>query len=738
MKKLLLLFALLAAPLLAQNAGNAPVTKKTVGNFINEDLVFGSGRTLDLSAATVAFANNQITIAKINGLQAALDLKATLADPAFTGTVVLPSTTSIGTVSSTELGYVDGVTSAIQTQLNTNATAISTEATARDAAIVTERTATRTITGATINGASNTLTVRLASDVTGTLPAGNMTAATSSTAGTVPGIGGTTTTNAATIAQIPLQAETADYYARILAAGATIDAARLAALDDLIAGVKRVGYYSKLPQIMTFGGNSLAASFVKFKGAGAITNNNFVEADYDPLIGIYPGSTNSSKYLDLGFDLASIGASVTNVSAVYATTPSGRNDFRETGNVGGIAFGALAANMPASADSNFGLNMNQAVAVGSFSSGGCNAGNIIAITAGSSGVTMFQNGVIYSVATGAATGTFSGNINSFRCRLGGSIYWTNLPLSFLAIGTELTTSEAKDLSERVYKYLRAVGRIPQKPRYMAMGDSISQGSDASTYNGNFTFIFANRCGYVYNNVAKSGALSIAGTGFASAPTVAADVALWKPDIVTLALGTNDSRIGNDPTTDGDPVKVAAMKTALGTACDTLIAEGVKVIGVGLPYNPEINATKSDLYITAQADAYVSRGLPFVDVYSAMMDTGSPSTYATTVHPNTTGHRLMAQAVYAGKDGDLWRHPILDFPNITAGSTQTLTFKVYGARQDAGQTIEITPPSNWSAGVITESCTISGTDTLTLIVRDLTASDIDPPSGQWSCRVRRAN
>jgi len=38
--------------------------------------------------------------------------------PTFTGTVVLPSTTSIGTVSSTEIGYLDGVTSAIQTQIN--------------------------------------------------------------------------------------------------------------------------------------------------------------------------------------------------------------------------------------------------------------------------------------------------------------------------------------------------------------------------------------------------------------------------------------------------------------------------------------------------------------------------------------------------------------------------------------------------------------------------------------------
>lgn len=38
-----------------------------------------------------------------------------------TGTVVLPATTSIGNVSSTEIGYVDGVTSAIQTQLDAKA-----------------------------------------------------------------------------------------------------------------------------------------------------------------------------------------------------------------------------------------------------------------------------------------------------------------------------------------------------------------------------------------------------------------------------------------------------------------------------------------------------------------------------------------------------------------------------------------------------------------------------------------
>jgi archaellum component FlaC len=42
---------------------------------------------------------------------------APLNDPTFGGTVSLPSTTSIGNVSSTEIGYLDGVTSSVQTQL---------------------------------------------------------------------------------------------------------------------------------------------------------------------------------------------------------------------------------------------------------------------------------------------------------------------------------------------------------------------------------------------------------------------------------------------------------------------------------------------------------------------------------------------------------------------------------------------------------------------------------------------
>ena len=55
---------------------------------------------------------------EIKALWTAVNAKAPSSSPTFTGTVTLPAATSIGSVSSTEIGYIDGVTSAIQTQID--------------------------------------------------------------------------------------------------------------------------------------------------------------------------------------------------------------------------------------------------------------------------------------------------------------------------------------------------------------------------------------------------------------------------------------------------------------------------------------------------------------------------------------------------------------------------------------------------------------------------------------------
>jgi hypothetical protein len=71
-------------------------------------------------------ASAAIDQTKVAGLTEALATKATIDSPTFTGAVVLPATTTIGLVDSTEMGYLNGVTSSVQTQLTANATALST------------------------------------------------------------------------------------------------------------------------------------------------------------------------------------------------------------------------------------------------------------------------------------------------------------------------------------------------------------------------------------------------------------------------------------------------------------------------------------------------------------------------------------------------------------------------------------------------------------------------------------
>lgn len=103
------------------NSKEPTITAGTISQYWRGDK---SWQTLDKSAVGLGNVDNTTDLLKpiSTATQAALDLKANLAGPTFTGTVVLPSTTSIGTVSSTEIGYLDGVTSGIQSQLYTKFT----------------------------------------------------------------------------------------------------------------------------------------------------------------------------------------------------------------------------------------------------------------------------------------------------------------------------------------------------------------------------------------------------------------------------------------------------------------------------------------------------------------------------------------------------------------------------------------------------------------------------------------
>jgi hypothetical protein len=110
-------------------------------NLSEGGLTFADMRVAGLTASSASLTSAVIgnvdntEIQYLNGvtsaIQTQIDLKAPLAEPTFTGTVVLPSTTSIGNVDGTEIGYLNNVSSNIQTQLDAKlalATAASTYA----------------------------------------------------------------------------------------------------------------------------------------------------------------------------------------------------------------------------------------------------------------------------------------------------------------------------------------------------------------------------------------------------------------------------------------------------------------------------------------------------------------------------------------------------------------------------------------------------------------------------------
>jgi hypothetical protein len=117
----------------AEIVGLAVTTEKIADAAVSTAKIANSAVTT-LKIEDLAITNEKIATAagiaqsKISGLTEALATKATIDSPTFTGAVVLPATTTIGLVDATEMGFLNGVTSSVQTQLTNLGTADSTHA----------------------------------------------------------------------------------------------------------------------------------------------------------------------------------------------------------------------------------------------------------------------------------------------------------------------------------------------------------------------------------------------------------------------------------------------------------------------------------------------------------------------------------------------------------------------------------------------------------------------------------
>lgn len=99
--------------------GILTVSGTGTSTFAGDVSIGGKLTVADTATATAAIAGTDLTLTGNLVVKGNTTLGDATGDTTTViGTVVLPSTTSIGTVSSTEIGYLDGVTSAIQTQID--------------------------------------------------------------------------------------------------------------------------------------------------------------------------------------------------------------------------------------------------------------------------------------------------------------------------------------------------------------------------------------------------------------------------------------------------------------------------------------------------------------------------------------------------------------------------------------------------------------------------------------------
>jgi hypothetical protein len=154
-------------------ADTSLLATKEYADTAESDAITAAGTAADtkISTAVAALTKSSVGLGNVDNTtdankpvstatQAALDLKANLEGPTFTGTVVLPSTTSIGDVSSTEIGYVNGVTSGIQGQIDGKASlsgAVFTGSVEIDQNLVVD--GDLTINGTTFNASATSITI---------------------------------------------------------------------------------------------------------------------------------------------------------------------------------------------------------------------------------------------------------------------------------------------------------------------------------------------------------------------------------------------------------------------------------------------------------------------------------------------------------------------------------------------------------------------------------------------------
>jgi hypothetical protein len=125
-----------------------------------------------------------------------------------------------------------------------------------------------------------------------------------------------------------IEAEAAQWRARVRAAGGTVSWATLQATSAFVRQCKAAGIWHKLNRVNLFCGDQLAACLVPLKvGSGVQTESsvNFVAGDYSEATGLT--GNGSTKYLNTGVPANSLGAGNRHAATYERVRSAGTYDF---------------------------------------------------------------------------------------------------------------------------------------------------------------------------------------------------------------------------------------------------------------------------------------------------------------------------------------------------------------------------------------------------------------------------
>lgn len=493
--------------------------------------------------------------------------------------------------------------------------------------------------------------------------------------------------------------EVESFINRTKQAGGDLTLKQITAVNEFVLNGKKNGWWDLQKDMCLFlpTNGGINAAIVKLKDTAnkQIINNGYLNSDlYEK--GIFPGAPNNSKFLNLNVRRSELGISLSDMSLTIFT-PEDFLDWRyvTTGSGHGYSFGGVISDYVNDTTNKlvcFGFNGSNAI--GAFNEikqiGGVETINSL------SGIgSSMTNSVVYtrpvaSVGVETSDGYFVTN----KTVNGSTVFWGNTSLSFYSIGLGMAEPIMKKFQIDLLKLMMSLGRIVRKQVNIISGDSIGAGAHSTRQAASWAHIISRTMNRENINVSRGERKLTENTSLVySGYEIRNDLLLLNQlfdSTFFLALGTNDLRSESGNSNDyGNPTILNDIFNKGAAICGQIMWAGSPIVILSNALNTE-NATTLSLnkqldYVKKLAelskwcrDQESTSKVYFINLYHLFLDTPT-GMLSDGVHFTNAGHKAAAnEIIRVMKDVSQIRKVTLNYSNIAAGSSESMTVMVLNA------------------------------------------------------------